>query len=950
LSNGVRDREHPPFLKNPSRNPSRARPSIMKPSLALRCFLLAGSSLIAISSASAADLTWDHNADGTASDGAGTWLNANQWWDGVNPATWNNTTPDNAIIGNGGAGGTITVGAVTAGSVLFDDFTGTYTLTGGSLTQSGGITIGQDAGNVTIGSTVIGGAGGITMNGAGRFVLGGNPSATHTFSGDLVLNNGVTMVGGVGTSNLGSGNLTMNGGVLEFYWGYTFVRTLGAAAGQVQILGGSSGFSMNGANGSTIRFNNSNSFQVKWGSSVANGDTYNFMPSELVLNTYSSQAGATLTFDNPLNLNGANRTIRSDATAQGVVATMARTISNSDTGNVAGLIKEGPGLIVLSATNSYNGGTTINGGTLRFATKAAQPTAGNVTVNDGATLSIGVGTAGTVWSTGTSGVGTIGGLLSGQGAHSGTTVSYSGNVNVGFDVGANVTYSGTIANPTGSTSLGIVKSGGSTLELTGSNSYTGQTVVRGGTLSFDSIGNVGGGNSALGAPTTVANGTIALGERATAVGLTYTGTGHTSDRVIELAGNTGAVTINASGSGALVLNGNFVPTWPTTGNNQASKTLTLTGNNEANNTLAGTIPNMVNGSGSNNLTLVKSGTGTWVLAGANTYSGTSTINAGTLRFAKTVSLYSGTTGSWTAANIRVASGGTLAFNVGGTGEFTAANVTTLLTNLANSTNATTNGMAAGSNFGFDTSNAAGGSFTISNVIANSGGTSGGARGLTKLGIGTLELTNTNTYTGATTVNKGTLLINGSTSSTSLVTVNDGGTLGGSGIIGGSVTLNEGAFLSPGASIESLATGSNAWNGGSTVILEFSTDGSTGSAGSEWDLLSITGSLDLTGASSTNQIGLNLVSMADALNSGLLASWDPDSNALWSGFVTTTGGITGFAANLFDIDTTGFQNSLNGTFSVAQNGSNLDLIYTAVPEPRAALLGGLGLLMLLRRRR
>jgi autotransporter-associated beta strand protein len=602
-----------------------------------------------ISALDAASLTWDPGKTGT-SDGVGTWLATEVWWDGLASATWNNDTPDNATIGNGGTGGTITLGTVTAGSVLLDDFTGTYTFdgTGSSLTQSGGITIGANAGNVTIRNTVIGGTGGITMNGAGRFVLGSNPSATHTFSGDLVINNGVTMVGGVATSNLGSGNLTMNGGVLEFYWGYTFARTLGAAAGQVQILGGSSGFSMNGATGSSVRFNNSNSFQVKWGSSVANGDSYNFMPSELVLNTYSSQAGASLTFDNPLDLDGANRTIRSGATAQGVVATMARTISNSDTENAAGLIKEGPGLIVLSAANSYDGGTTISGGILRFVNLTSMPATGAVAVQTGATLAVNLGGGGQ-WTTGTSGEGTIGGLLAGLGGQSGSTVSYSGDVNLGFETTGTQTYSDPIGNV--GDSLGIVKSGGGTLVLTGNNSYAGMTRVRGGTLSFDSIGNVGGGNSALGAPSTVANGTIALGERATAVGLTYTGTGHTSDRVIELAGSTGAVTINASGAGALVLNGNFVPTWPTTGNNQASKTLTLTGSSTAANTLGGVIPNLTVGTGTNNLTLSKTGDGTWILGGANTYSGTTTISAGKLSI----------NGSLSNANVAltVASGATL---------------------------------------------------------------------------------------------------------------------------------------------------------------------------------------------------------------------------------------------------------------------------------------------------
>jgi hypothetical protein len=101
----------------------------MKPKSTLRTFLaLAGSSLLAISPAHAATLTWDHNADGTASDGGGTWLDANKWLDGVTPATWNNGTPDNAVIGSGGTGGTITLGTVTAGTVLLDNFTGTYTL------------------------------------------------------------------------------------------------------------------------------------------------------------------------------------------------------------------------------------------------------------------------------------------------------------------------------------------------------------------------------------------------------------------------------------------------------------------------------------------------------------------------------------------------------------------------------------------------------------------------------------------------------------------------------------------------------------------------------------------------------------------------------------------------------------------------------------------------------
>jgi len=491
--------------------------------------------------------------------------------------------------------------------------------------------------------------------------------------------------------------------------------------------------------------------------------------------------------------------------------------------------------------------------------------------------------------------------------------------------------------------LGVTKANTSTWTLSGTNTYTGTTTLSGGTLSINSIGNVNGGSSALGNPSSAANGTIAIGSTTTAATLVYTGSAATTDRVINLAGTTGGATLDQSGSGLL----KFTSALTATG--AGSKTLTLQGSTNGTGEIAAAI---VDNSGTHKTSVVKGGTGAWTLSGTNTNTGTTTINGGTLQFAKQVSLYNNTTASWSAANINVKSGGTLAFNVGGTGEFTTGDFTTLLTNLAASSSAT-NGMNGGSNFGFDTTNASGGTFTIADVIANSTGTSGGARGLTKLGTNTLILTNTNTYTGATTINAGKLLVHGSTAAGSAFTVNSGATLGGSGTINGTVTLMSGATLSPGASIESLGLGSSAWNGGSTVQIEFSTDGSTGAAGTEWDLLAITGTLDLTGASSSTPVILDLVSMVNATTAGALAVWDENVNATWAGFVTTTGGFAGFSADKFSFLTSNFANTLNGTFSVSQNGNNLDLNYMTnyvIPEPKAALLGGLGILLLLRRRR
>ena len=100
------------------------------------------------------------------------------------------------------------------------------------------------------------------------------------------------------------------------------------------------------------------------------------------------------------------------------------------------------------------------------------------------------------------------------------------------------------------------------------------------------------------------------------------------------------------------------------------------------------------------------------------------------------------------------------------------------------------------------------STTFSGVIAD-GGTLGGVRGtLTKLGVPSLELSGASTYTGGTTLSAGTLIVsnrNGSGTGTGAVSVNSGATLGGSGIISGSVTVIAGAFLAPAHGTKTQAT-------------------------------------------------------------------------------------------------------------------------------------------------
>ncbi|WP_397383291.1 autotransporter-associated beta strand repeat-containing protein, partial [Prosthecobacter sp.] len=191
----------------------------------------------------------------------------------------------------------------------------------------------------------------------------------------------------------------------------------------------------------------------------------------------------------------------------------------------------------------------------------------------------------------------------------------------------------------------------------------------------------------------------------------------------------------------------------------------------------------------------KTTTGTLYMDGVNSYTGTTTVTDGTLQFLRETALYNNTSSSWTDANIAVSSAATAAFNVGGTGEFTASDV-----DIIKSLGTSTGGFQSGSFLGLDTTNASGGSFTYGGSIAD---TNSGANtvGLKKLGANTLVLTQTSTYSGTTTVAAGTLQVGdgstGALTGSGVVTVSPAAILSGSGSIAGATVITSGAILAPG---------------------------------------------------------------------------------------------------------------------------------------------------------
>lgn len=219
-------------------------------------------------------------------------------------------------------------------------------------------------------------------------------------------------------------------------------------------------------------------------------------------------------------------------------------------------------------------------------------------------------------------------------------------------------------------------------------------------------------------------------------------------------------------------------------------------------------------------------------------------------------------------------------------------------------------------------------YTFASTIAGAGAV--------EVRAGTTTLSGTHTYTGVTSVVGGQLIVTGSAAS-SAFTVN-GGILSGTGTVG-ALTVASGGTLSPGASPGTLSAGDTIFAGGGNMIWEINNAAGSAGANSGWDLLSISGALNITAnASSRFTIHLTSLTLLDA--TGEAGNFDPGQD--YSFVFATTGGITSFDADAFTLDPSGFQNVFAGSWSIAQSGNDLLLNYSAsaIPEPSTyAAFGG-----------
>jgi len=224
-----------------------------------------------------------------------------------------------------------------------------------------------------------------------------------------------------------------------------------------------------------------------------------------------------------------------------------------------------------------------------------------------------------------------------------------------------------------------------------------------------------------------------------------------------------------------------------------------------------------------------------------------------------------------------------------------------------------------------------GSLILSNNVALQGygsnlivvGIISGSGGTTNLGYVTFAAANN--YTGPTTVGPGTLQVNGSLAAASAVTVVAGGVLSGTGTVSGTVTLS--GTIVPGATgVGTLTTADETWNGGAACLFRMAK--ATNNSGRS--LLNINGALNIA-ASAGSPFTISLASLGANNLGGPAAGFSTYSNYAWT-IATASAGIVNFDPTAFAVDTSGFSNAFNGTFSVTTNGNSLVLDYVAAVPP------------------
>ena len=432
-------------------------------------------------------------------------------------------------------------------------------------------------------SGTLNGSGGLTMNGAGTLVLSVG-SGGNTFTNGVTVTTGTLQVSADNQLGNAANNVTLNAGTLSTLGNLTTARAISISGGGTiassnnlftvsGVISGSGGLTTSG--GGIVTLSGTNTYTG--GTTVAANTNWSADAN------FGNAAGA-------VTLANDNAYLNSTATFISARAVTLAAVSNPQYGGyfsesggttltltgvlsgIGNLIENGAGTLVVSGTNTYQGGTIVQAGTLSVGADANLGQAsGGLTLHGGSLVT-------TATFSSARAVTLTGGAFSPNAA---TTLTLSGVLS-----GAG----------------GLTLNGAGTVVLSGTNTYTGGTTVTDiGTLDVSSAANLGG----VGNPITL-GGAAGTGILVMTTGFNWSGT-------LTTAGANGAFVRVATGqsgtfSGAITNNG-----------------LGLTAGNTGVDTGTVTLSGPISGTGS------VSFDGNAVLSGTNSYTGATFINRGTVQ-------------------------------------------------------------------------------------------------------------------------------------------------------------------------------------------------------------------------------------------------------------------------------------------------------------------------------
>lgn len=843
-----------------------------------------------------------------------------------NAALIKNGAADLLLTGNNTFSGPLNVvgGSVTTvGNAALGNTSGVNLGTGASLNLGGNASLNTLAGNgavqVARGSTLAIGGSNLDNTFAGTLNGAGNLNKNGTGVLDLSGTNGIS-----GAANVNGGTLNVSGSLasatVAVNTGATLTGT-GALAGAVTVAdGGHIGLNTDStlSVGSLVLGNNAN-LDVGLGVPlVGGGNALLNVGGDLTLGGklnvtdiggFGSGVYTLINYGGALTNNGLalgtlpGSLVPGDLQVQTVVSNKVNLLVTAPNSNVQ--FWDGGNL---------TGNGAIDGGNGTWSTGTSNWTNVDGTLNQAWNNSFAVfqGTAGNVMVDGTQNITGMQFVTNGYNLASGTAGALnlvnggSGNTVIRVDPNATATLGLTLG---GAGTLAKFDTG--TLVLNGNNTYTGGTALNGGALVVGNDNALGTGVlTAAGGTTLDNNAAVTLGNAAVLNGAMAIGGSH----ALVLNGRiSGKGSLQKKGAATLTLNDANTYTGGTglnagqllLGNNAALGTGALTVGGAASLdgstdlqlanginlggplTLAGSNALALNGAISGTGSLVKNGNGALLLTGANTYSGGTTLNAGT------------TTGNAASLQGAIANNSTLTFEQGADGTYTG-NLT-------------------------------------------------GAGVLNKNGTGALLLTGNNSFTGNTNINAGSLLVNGTLNSQK-VQLASGATLGGSGTLGGTVTMADGSTLKAGSAAP-LSVGSLMMSAGTILDLAIGAPQASATAVIVADRLVLRGTLNVTNAgdigagvyqlfrygSSLTSFGLTLgslpaglgeVSVQSALDHqiNLVVQTTPGQIQFWKGMNTYPGGIIGGGP---------------GIWGTGDNWTNPDATQAQVWTNQFAVFGGVG---------